>query len=130
MSKKRRKILVFGNLIVKEDSLPLRILPKLRKRFPEIQFIEADPTELLDYNGDFWILDTAEGIDDVIIFNDISKLTPPRRVGVHDYDLALDLKLLSKLGKLEKVRIIALPIEMEHKEAFRKVVAQLRASGF
>ena len=107
--------------MVKEDSLPLRILPRLRKRFPKIEFVTADPTELLEYGKDVWILDTAEGIEKVVVLNDISKLNLPKRLSVHDYDLNVDLHLLQKLGKLQNVKIIAVPLEMEEKEALERV---------
>jgi Ni,Fe-hydrogenase maturation factor len=119
------KILVFGNPLVEEDSLPLKLLPKLRKRFPEINFVVADPTESLEPDEEFWILDSTEGIKDVIILDDISKLNLPKRFSVHDYDLAVDLKLLEKLGKLEEMKIIAVPVGMEEKEALRKVTELL-----
>lgn len=126
----KRKILVYGNPLVKEDSLPLRILPKLRKRFPKIQFTEADPTELLQADHDeLWILDVAKGISDAVIINDLSLLEQPssETVSVHDYDLGLDLALLAKLGKLEKVRIIAIPMGMEAKKALESVTQILKA---
>lgn len=112
---------MFGNPVVEKDSLPLRLLPKLRKRFPTIQFIEADPTELLDYKGDVWILDAAEGIQEVTILDDLSKLDLPVRFSVHDYDLAMDLAILRKTGKLGKVNIIAVPTGMQQQRAFRGV---------
>ncbi len=114
------KIFVFGNQRVKRDSLPLRILPKLRQRFPKIQFIKADPTELLDYRGDVWILDTAEGINDIVVINDFNKLNLPKRFSAHDYDLAMDLSLIKRLGKVDKIRIIALPMGMKEEKAIKK----------
>lgn len=125
------KIIVFGNPLVRGDSLPLNILPKLRKRFPELEFVVADPSESLEIDCDeLWILDSAEGIEDVTILDDVSGLDLPSRFSVHDYDLALDLKLLSKLGKLGKLKIIAVPMEMKEKEALRKISNLLSASGF
>lgn len=124
-----RKVFVFGNPLVEKDTLPLRILPELVKRFPHIEFVTADPTELLAYDDDVWILDAAEWIDDVVILDDISKLDLPKRFSVHDYDVALDLKLLTKLGKLQKVKIIALPIGMQEKVALSKVGEVLALKG-
>ena len=115
------KVFVFGNPLIEKDSLPLRILPRLRKRFPQIEFVTADPTELLHYDQDALILDTAEGIEKVVVLNDISKLDLPKRLSVHDYDLNVDLHLLQKLGKLQNVKIIAVPMEMEEKEALERV---------
>ncbi|TAN57989.1 hypothetical protein EPN15_02395 [Patescibacteria group bacterium] len=39
------KIFVFGNPDLAGDNIALRILPKLRKKFPLIQFIHKDPLE-------------------------------------------------------------------------------------
>jgi hypothetical protein len=40
-----QKIFIFGNEDLEMDSLPLRILPMLRQRFPEIDFVTTDPNE-------------------------------------------------------------------------------------
>ncbi len=42
------KILVFGNILVKKDNLALKLLPRLREKFPNIIFKEFDPTENLE----------------------------------------------------------------------------------
>lgn len=123
------KVFVFGNPVVEKDSLPLRILPELKKRFPMIEFVNSDPTELLEYDDEAWILDAAEGIDDVEILSDISRLDLPKRFSVHDYDLTVDLHLLQKLGKLQQVKIIAVPMGMEEKEALTKVEKVLHTTG-
>jgi len=125
-----KRMYVFGNPVVKEDSLPLRILPRLRKRFPQIEFVTADPTELLEYGKDVWILDTAEGITEAVVLEDISKLDLPKRLSAHDYDLTVDLHLLRKLGKLQNVKIIAVPFHFSGNKAFQDVSKILIASGF
>lgn len=121
------KIFVFGNPAVDKDALPLKLLSKLRTRFPKIDFVTADPTEFLGYQGEeIWILDSAEGIEEVIVLHDISKLDLPKRFSVHDYDVALDLKLLEKLGRLEKVTIFAIPMGMKETEALEQVSSHLQ----
>src|SRR3989304_8452561 len=120
------KIFVFGNPRVKNDSLPLRILPKLRKRFPKIRFEVCDPTEINESSTkELWILDSATGISDVTIFNDISTFQISSRMSVHDYDLALELRLLQKLGKIGKVKIIAVPVGMKEEKVLKKVTSLL-----
>ena len=60
------KILVFGNLILAQDNIPLLILGKLREAFPEIEFKEFDPNDDLEKEGrTLTIIDTIEGIDEV-----------------------------------------------------------------
>lgn len=131
MKKSKLRISVFGNPLVEKDSLPLKILPKLRQRFPDIEFVIEDPTETLNPPKDvWWIIDSAEGIDDVVVIDDISKLELSNRVSVHDYDLAFDLKLLLKLKKLNKIKIIAVPMKINEKIAFQKILSIIKASGF
>ena len=61
------KVLVFGNLLLDNDSLPLRIIPKLHEKSPDVEFKEIDPTEDLENQGrNLMILDTVEGIDKVV----------------------------------------------------------------
>lgn len=125
------KIFVFGNPRIKSDSMPLKILPALQKKFPQIDFIIGDPTELIDYDRDeLWFLDTVQGIDDVKFIDDLSTFENPKGLGVHDYDLNFDLKLLSKLGKVKKVKTIVIPHKMSKKESLEKVTNLFKASGF
>lgn len=117
-----KRVSVFGNPLVSQDSLPLKILPRLQKRFPEIEFIVEDPTEILNSDQDvWWIMDSAEGISQVMLIEDISLLKTNKKVSVHDYDLGLDLKLLLKLGKVKKIKIIALPVKIRVGKAYREV---------
>jgi Ni,Fe-hydrogenase maturation factor len=120
----KTKILLFGNPLVKRDSLVLKILPKLSENFPQIDFKEFDPTENLEKeieNGKLTVLDVAEGINKIEIIKDINQLTTSKIYSMHDFDLAFNLKLLKKVGKLKQVEIIAIPHDMKEKEAFKKV---------
>lgn len=109
--------------------MAVRLLPKLKKMFPEIVFVREDPTETgIEMDEDGWILDTAQGISEVTVIEDVAKLSLADGLSVHDYDLALDLKLLKKLGKLNKFRIIAVPFKMDEKEALKKVASIISAS--
>lgn len=105
------KVLVFGNPLLVNDSLPLRILPKLRETFPDIEFKEIDPTENLDGQGkDLVILDSVEGINEVVEINSIEQLHANKVYSMHDFDLGYNLKLLKKVGKIDSVRIIGVPM--------------------
>jgi len=105
------KIYVFGNPLVKEDSLPLRLLPDLEKIFPEIDFIVTDPNENFPPKGekDLIILDTVLGIKEPMIL-DLDDLQKQKKTPIspHDYDLLFHLILLKKRKLIEKVTIIAL----------------------
>ena len=118
------KFLVFGNSLVKKDNLALKLLPKLKKEFPKIEFKELDPTENLEEeieNKKLFILDVAEGIDEVKLIKDIEKLELIKSCSMHDFDLAYNLKLLKKIGKLKEVEIIGVPMEAREEEALREV---------
>lgn len=118
------KIYVAGNKLLEQDSLPLRILPLLRKHFPKIIFEELDPSENLP-SEELIIIDTVIGIKDVKVFSDLDSFSANKIYSPHDYDFLFELKLNKKLGKLKKFRIIGIPPDLDEKEAFEKVKVQL-----
>jgi hypothetical protein len=95
-------------------------LPQLREKFPEIDFLAVDPNEdFLAESGeavDLTIIDTAIGIKNVMIFDSLEKFTPASRVGAHDFDALVSLRLLQKLGKIKSVKIIAVPSDLDEEE--------------
>lgn len=107
------KIYVFGNPLVEEDSLPLKLIPELKKKFPKIQFVVADPNENFPPEGekDLIILDTVEGIKEPVLLN-LDDLREIRQspISPHDYDLLFHLLLLKKRKKINRVSIIGLPL--------------------
>jgi Ni,Fe-hydrogenase maturation factor len=121
------KILVFGNLLVKKDSLPSRILPKLRKEFNEIEFKEIDATEELQAEGrDLVILDAVEGIDEVRVIEDIDQIKQSKVYSLHDFDLGYNLKLLKKMKLIDSVKIIGVPMRISEKDAINQIQFILR----
>lgn len=114
------KIYVFGNLLVAEDSLPLHILPQLKKQFPDIHFVVVDPNENFPPEGerDLIILDTVKGISEVTLldYSDLAKIEKSP-ISPHDYDLLLHLLLLKKMGKINMVKIIGIPQKSKDKKA-------------
>ncbi|HSB47257.1 MAG TPA: hypothetical protein VLD37_04525 [Candidatus Bilamarchaeum sp.] len=120
------KVLVFGNPLVRRDSIALRLMPALRKKFPGIEFREFDAAENLESEGrDLVILDAAEGIGKVSLIDDLSALCGGKIYSMHDFDLALTLKLLKKMGKLGTVKIIAVPSSWPLRKALPEVSALL-----
>jgi Ni,Fe-hydrogenase maturation factor len=118
------KILVFGNALVEEDSLPLRLLPALRARFPRVEFREFDAAEDLEREGpDIVVLDAAKGPSRVVLLEGTGGIETGKIHSMHDFDLALTLKLLKKMGLLGSVRIIAVPVGYQEKKAFGEVSA-------
>jgi len=118
------KIYVLGNPLVKEDSLPLLIVPKLKKAFPNIDFQTVDPNENFPPEGEknLIILDTVLGIKKQVLLDlddfDAIKKTP---ISPHDYDLLFHLLLLKKIKRLEKVLIIGVKSENDFPEV-KKII--------
>ena len=114
------KVYVFGNPLLRQDSLPLRLLPRLREEFPQVEFIEADPTtdQLEDMGTDPVIIDSASGIGDVHVITDLDHLYTHQPLSLHDFDLAMHLKLMKKVGKIQSATIIALPMEASESQVW------------
>jgi Ni,Fe-hydrogenase maturation factor len=118
----KRKVLVFGNPMVERDSLPLRLLGKLRKKFPELEFEEFDPSENLENEGrELNIIDAVEGIKKVTLITDIDRIKTSKIYSMHDFDLGYGLKLLKKLDYLDSVKIFGVPMKISEKKALEQL---------
>jgi len=116
------KILVFGNRLVEQDSLVLKLLPRLRKSFKHIEFKEFDTSENLEDEGrDLIILDTAFGIDKVMLIEDLDSLQMSKTCSMHDFDLPITLRILIKLKAIDSVKIIAIPAGYSRDEAIKEI---------
>ncbi|MFH1585190.1 MAG: hypothetical protein ABIB79_00300 [archaeon] len=118
-----KKILVFGNPLMEEDNLALKILPKLRLLFPHIEFKEFDAGE--SFNGEgkhLTILDVVDGIDKVQVLDQVDDLQIPERFTMHDFDLAYNLRLLKFLDKIETIMVIGLPMHMDEDDVLNEAV--------
>jgi len=122
------EIFIFGNPLVDQDSLPLRIIPKLTERFHGITFIELDPTEDMEKMGrNPIIIDTAFGIEKVKVLTDIDKIEDSPKFSMHDFDLGMNLKIMKKLGKIDSVTIICVPPTLSIGEAVDQVSDAIRS---
>ncbi|MDO8625088.1 MAG: hypothetical protein Q7R47_03320 [Candidatus Diapherotrites archaeon] len=122
------RVLVFGNPLVEQDSIALAILPQLRERFPDIDFVEFDAAEDLEKEGrELVILDAVAGIKKVTLISDLDslQLVQTKRMSLHDFDLGQSLGLMKAAGMLDSVRIIGVPMRYPTKKAFLEVVAML-----
>lgn len=125
----RTKILIFGNPMLKIDSIPIRIVPKLRERFPDIEFKEFDPNDNLENEGrNLTIIDTVQGIDRVVLITDIDSIRVDRLYSMHDFDLGHSLKLLKKMKYLDSVKILGVPMKISEKEALDQLGVLIRAN--
>ena len=79
-------VIVFGNPDLPQDSLPLRILPELKKRMSGAEFLVLDPNEEWPDLDDFTVIDTAQGIDKITVFADLKQFAAAPRLTMHDFD--------------------------------------------
>jgi Ni,Fe-hydrogenase maturation factor len=105
------KISVFGNLDLEADNAAIKLTGWLKQKYPQAEIAVEDPTEGLRPAADWIIVDVCQGIDRLTEFEDLDQFEARRRLSVHDYDLAMELKLLKKLGKIKRLKIIAVPVD-------------------
>ena len=123
------KVLIFGNLILKQDSVPLKLLGRLQNEFPKIKFIEFDPNDDLEKEGrQLNIIDCVQSIKKVTLITEIDKVVTSKIYSMHDFDLGYSLKLLKKFNYLDNVRIFGVPMNMGEDKAFNELVPLIRAT--
>lgn len=127
------KISVFGNPDYQPDAMPLKILPFLKERFPEVNFQIEDPNELnAPASDEWWIIDTVAGLKKVqlLSISDLKKVNK-NRVSLHDFDLSMHLFWIEKLKKTKPhtnnqrffgVGVIGIPPIISETEAVSEVV--------
>ena len=128
MTKARKlphKIYVFGNTLLKKDSLAVELSKKLKKYFPKIDFAHLDPNEEIK-EKEIIILDVADGIKKVSIIKNINQLKQEKRFSLHDFDVGFSLKLMEKIGLIKKIKIIAIPINYNKKKAYEEVKREIK----
>lgn len=113
----KKTVLVFGNPLVEMDSLALKVAGRLKGRVKGFEFREVDSVEREEKGKDLYIMDVVEGAEKVQLVDDLEKLKVRQPVSVHDLGLAMQLRLLKKMGRLGKVKVIAIPAGMDAKEA-------------
>lgn len=124
----KTRILVFGNPLVEADSLALKILPELRKRFPLIEFVEFDAVEDLEAQGrDLLILDVVAGLPKVTLISDLDQLqlVQSKRMSMHDFDLGQSLGLMKAARMLDSVKIIGIPMGYAEEKAVEEAAVLL-----
>ncbi len=117
MSTSKKIIYLVGNLLVEEDSLPIKLKPQLQKAFPQIEFREYDPMEDLPQDTeDLVIIDTIEGLTKPQVFDDIDAFASQTAYSMHDFDLGWSLKLYKKLRMFKTIKIIGIPSNFTFKD--------------
>ncbi len=119
------RVYILGNPLLPSDFMPLKMIGQLQKAFPDIEFKELDPSEELPDEKVLVFIDTTEGNDDVRVLEDLDRICEEPRYSLHDFGLGTHLKLMRKLGKLEKVAVICIPQSIGYEDALRKVKGKL-----
>ena len=135
-------IFVCGNPLIDEDNIVLSFLSRLREDFAEIEFREFDPTEDLDeaiagcdlmaggcLKKKVYIIDVVKDIDKVLVIDDLDALADSPKYSVHDYDLAFDLKMLVKMGRIEGAVIFGVPAEGDAEKIYAELVETIRSTS-
>lgn len=122
----KKKIYCLGNSLLKNDSLPLKIMPALVKEFPDIDFVIFDPTEDSEITERPIFIDSIIGIKKTKIFNDLKHFDLSPRNSVHDFDLPVFLGLMLKLKKISSFKIIGIPSKLFEKKAIQEVTKILK----
>lgn len=118
---KAHNIYVLGTPLLKQDSLPLKLLPKLKTLFKNISFIHLDPTENIPEEDHLILIDTVLDTDQIKIIKDINRIQSSPNYSLHDFDLSFNLKLMKKLNKIDKVTIIGLPFSIKEESALKEL---------
>lgn len=118
---KIKAIFIFGNPDLAMDSLPIRLIPKLQKKFPDISFEIKDPNEEWDIPEEMTIIDTAVGIDEVTVFDDLESFSQTPQLSMHDFDALTNLRYMKKLGRLKKIMIIGVPPDIDEEKAVEEI---------
>ncbi len=127
------QVYVFGNEDVSHDNAAIKVAKVLSGTIPNVAFVFVKPNEDLPFAGNqnVVLMDTVLGVDEVRLLEnaDLDTLILNSRTSVHDFDLGFQLRYLKKLGLLEKVTLIALPMQGDVdytliQSILRKLVAQ------
>ncbi len=119
-------VTVFGNPDLEKDNLPVKILPELKKIFPQVSFAHLDPYEFDLPPSDPWIIiDTVQGLKKVALLkpNQINSAT--NRTTLHDFDLTWQLKLIQKVKKNTAIHIIGIPMGYDKDTALKETASIL-----
>ncbi|MDO8480857.1 MAG: hypothetical protein Q7S65_03495 [Nanoarchaeota archaeon] len=119
-----RKVYVFGNEHLEEDSLAKKTAVLLKPLTGEVVFCRS-ADELLDAESPLVILDVVKGLKEV-------RLIPPKKiksrslVSLHDFDVGYVLKLMAEMGQEKDIKIIGIPEEGEPQKIAKEVEACLK----
>ena len=120
-----KKIIVLG--CSKRNSIAFKVMRRLKKEFPKIEFKEVGDVEDVDCEGkDLDIIDTVPGIERVTLIDDIDDLHINKSCSTSDSDRPLALRILKKMNIIESVRIVGIPPGYDAKRAAEEASTIIR----
>ncbi len=120
------KIYIIGNPLLEHDSMIFKLLPDLKRLFPQISFIELDPSEEFPEDGELVFIDIVAEGNEVRVLHDIERIMDEPRYSAHDFGLGSHLKLMKKLKKLKEVKILCIPMAMGYEDALVQAAETIR----
>ncbi len=122
------KILIFGNPLIEEDSIPIKLIPFLKEEFPSIEFKEFETEEeIKDEGRNLIIIDSIQDIEKTIIVENLNQLKSQKIVSMHDFGLSYNLKLLKKVGYIDSIKIIGVPQKISIQKALKQVKKAIKS---
>lgn len=117
-------VLAFGNEYVKEDKLAKELVKELKIK--DISFFDCevfdDIFNYIDYDM-VYILDVVKNLKETKLLS-IRDLKTKSLYTMHDFDLAFNLKIMKKLGEIQDIKIIGIPIKGD-KETIKNQIVQI-----
>ncbi len=113
---------MLGNPILEEDSIAIKIANILKNEMNEYTFIYYDPAEPLPQEPIF--LDVSPDVKKVELIDNVEKLQEPKAYTLHDFDLALLLKIMKEIGKVKNIKIIVVPLVDDSK--LKKIAKEVK----
>ena len=111
-------ILYFGNELIPEDRLAIKVVEELKGTLPGFEFVHChSPDTILDYkdHAKVIIVDVSPNVEEITVVKDMTSLKERELFTLHDLDLNFFLKLMEKLGNIKSIEIIALPANGDKK---------------
>ncbi|MFH1712613.1 MAG: hypothetical protein ABH896_00280 [Candidatus Jacksonbacteria bacterium] len=104
-------IYLIGNPLLDCDSMPLKLKPHLQKAFPDVKFLEFDPTEDWPDDREPIFIDTVINLKKPKLFTDVDPFESAgaKNLSVHGFDFYQELELRQKVGLLQKFWLIGIP---------------------
>ena len=72
------------------------------------------------------LIDTVEGISHVITIHNIDQLHIQKAYTLHDFDLGVNLKIMQKMGMLDSVTILGVPMHGNKERIKKELIEKLR----